>query len=98
MGKKDRARKQAKLKKQQQAAAAKAKAAAAKAAPNKKTKGKNGKKRVEEKKVYPPLVLAFHVGNTNSRVAYQADDRPDLIAAECGSRLIKSYVTFSVRG
>ena len=45
------------------------------------------------------MVLAFEVGNTNSRVAHQhGDDRPDLIAAECGNRLIKSYVTFEADG
>lgn len=42
------------------------------------------------------LVLCFHIGNTNSRIAYQADEKPDLIAAECGNRLIKSSVTRQV--
>lgn len=104
MGKKDRARKAAKQKKQQQAAAAKAKAKSPTGNPSPQSVARGGgskarvvKQVAQEKKEQPPLVLGFQVGNTNSRVAYQADEHPDLIAAECGSRLIKSFVTFEVR-
>ena len=43
------------------------------------------------------MAVAFHIGATHSRVAVyrDKDDRAETIVAECGNRLIKSYVNFS---
>lgn len=44
--------------------------------------------------------VAFHIGATHSRVAVyrNKDGRPETIAAECGNRLIKSYINFTGKG